>query len=75
MRPTLLAAALLSAAPAFAQGLDVKSFDTAVSPCADFFTYVNGPWVAKTELPPSRPRIGSFDQLRINNDAILNKAL
>ncbi|HEY4083243.1 MAG TPA: M13 family metallopeptidase [Burkholderiaceae bacterium] len=72
---TLLAAALLSAAPAFAQGPDVHSFDTSISPCADFFTYVNGPWVAKTELPPTRPRIGSFDQLRINNDAILNQAL
>ncbi|UXH79402.1 M13 family metallopeptidase [Roseateles amylovorans] len=75
-RPALMAAAVaaaLSAAPVHA--LDVKSFAADVSPCADFYDYVNGPWVAATELPADRSRIGSFDALRVANDRLLSDAL
>jgi putative endopeptidase len=47
----------------------------ATNPCADFDEFVNGEWQAKTELPASRARIGSFDTLRVANDKLLEKAL
>jgi predicted metalloendopeptidase len=43
--------------------------------CADFYAHVNGPWLASTELPPDRARIGSFDQLAISNTRLLIRAL
>ncbi|MFN3304772.1 MAG: M13 family metallopeptidase, partial [Roseateles sp.] len=46
-----------------------------VKPCDDFYAFVNGNWEAATELPPSRARIGSFEQLRQANDLLLNQAL
>ncbi|MBB3195591.1 M13 family metallopeptidase [Roseateles terrae] len=67
------AAAALTAAPA--QALDVQSFSKDVSPCADFYDYVNGPWVASTQLPADQTRIGSFDALRVANDRLLANAL
>ena len=67
------AALALSALPA--RALDVASFSTEVSPCADFYDYVNGPWVDRTELPANRTRIGSFDALRVANDRLLSQAL
>lgn len=67
------AAAALTAAPA--QALDVQSFSKDISPCADFYDYVNGPWVASTQLPADQTRIGSFDALRVANDRLLANAL
>jgi len=65
---TALAAALLTVVAAGARAQDA-------TPCSDFDRYINGPWVAATELPPSRARIGSFDTLRMANDKLLEKAL
>jgi len=67
------AAAALTAAPA--RALDVQSFSKDVSPCVDFYEYVNGPWVARTQLPADQTRIGSFDALRKANDRLLSEAL
>ena len=76
-RPALInltiAAALLLALPA--RAIEVKDFAVEINPCTDFFEFVNNRWAANTELPASRTRIGSFDQLRINNDVLLEKAL
>jgi len=71
---TLLTAACFITA-AHAQAIDVKSLATDIDPCSDFYDFVNSRWVAQTELLPSQPRIGSFDQLRVANTAILEKAL
>ena len=43
--------------------------------CTDFNAHVNGAWEAATELPADRARVGSFDELRINNDRVLKDAL
>jgi putative endopeptidase len=43
--------------------------------CSDFDTYVNGRWVANTDIPADRARIGSFDTLRTANDKLLEAAL
>ena len=59
-------------------GINLEYMDKNVKPSDDFFRYVNGTWVDKTEIPGDKTRWGSFDQLRetTNNDAlaILKKA-
>ena len=70
---TLLATALLAttllAAPLFtAQAAEVSA-------CTDFDTHANAQWLAATELPPDRSRIGSFDALRVANDRLLEAGL
>jgi endothelin-converting enzyme/putative endopeptidase len=44
-------------------GIDTNGFDQEVRPQDDFFDYVNGKWVAETELPPDRARWGRFNML------------
>ena len=44
-------------------GIDMSGFDTSVRPQDDLFDYVNGKWVAETELPADRARWGSFHAL------------
>ena len=60
-------------------GINTSYMDTSVNPADDFFRYVNGKWLDKTEIPADRTRWGSFDELRKNTDddvmAILKEAL
>jgi putative endopeptidase len=71
------AVALAAAMPALAQdaattaplsfgtwGVDSTQLDPAVDPGADFNAYVNGRWIAQTEIPADRVRFGTFDILR-----------
>ncbi|MCP4301407.1 MAG: M13 family peptidase, partial [Gammaproteobacteria bacterium] len=44
-------------------GIDTSGMDTSVRPGEDFFTYMNGTWVEKTEIPADKPRYGTFDLL------------
>jgi putative endopeptidase len=53
-------------------GINLENIDTAVRPQDDFFKYVNGGWISKTEIPPDQGRWGAFNELReFNNDAVL----
>ena len=45
-------------------GIDFANFDRDVRPQDDFFRYVNGHWLATTQIPPDRSRWGTFDALR-----------
>ncbi|QPF75111.1 M13 family metallopeptidase [Roseateles sp. DAIF2] len=73
--PLALCLAALAAGPA-AQALDLKGLSAApAEACTDFYAHVNGAWEASTPLPADRPRIGSFVDLRIANDALLRRAL
>ena len=45
-------------------GIDLSAMDTSVKPGDDFFAYVNGTWVANTEMPADKSRYGVFDKLR-----------
>lgn len=47
-------------------GIELANMDTSVAPQQDFFHYVNGSWMEKTEIPGDKARWGSFDELREN---------
>ncbi len=49
---------------ALVSGIDVEYIDTSVRPGDDFFAYVNGGWLEKTEIPADRSRYGTFAVLR-----------
>jgi putative endopeptidase len=53
-------------------GITLGNMDTKVSPGQDFFRYVNGAWLDKTEIPSDRNSWGSFNELRqkTDNDAL-----
>lgn len=48
--------------------INVSYMDNEVRPQDDFYNYVNGNWMKKTEIPADRGRWGSFDQLREHTD-------
>ncbi len=47
-------------------GITFDNMDTSVHPGDDFFEYVNGTWLANTEIPADKSRFGSFNVLRDN---------
>ena len=60
-------------------GIVLENMDTSVKPSDDFFRYVNGNWLDKTEIPADRTRWAGFLELRKKTDAdvltILNEAI
>ncbi len=49
-------------------GINTNYMDKSVDPANDFFRFVNGQWLDKTEIPADRTRWGSFDELRKKTD-------
>ncbi len=49
---------------ALTSGIELANMDTSVRPQDDFFRYVNGTWLATTEIPPDRNTTGVFMDLR-----------
>jgi putative endopeptidase len=49
-------------------GINTTLMDKTISPANDFFRFVNGAWLTKTEIPADRARWGSFDELRQRTD-------
>ena len=45
-------------------GVDLDGMDKSIKPGDDFFKFVNGKWVAVTQIPADRTRFGAFDMLR-----------
>jgi predicted metalloendopeptidase len=50
-------------------GVDRRNMDLSARPQDDFFRYVNGSWLARTEIPADHTSIGSFGDLRDASDA------
>jgi endothelin-converting enzyme/putative endopeptidase len=53
-------------------GIDLSFMDKNTKPSEDFFRFVNGTWLDKTEIPADRTRWGSFNELdqKTNKDAL-----
>jgi putative endopeptidase len=62
---------LSGAAPHGRSGLDVASFNSAIRPQDDLFEYVNGGWLARTEIPPDRVTYDAFSALADRTEADL----
>ena len=73
MKRYFLSTLALSIAAAFAvaaesakplSGIDMQNIDASVRPQDDFFNYLNGAWLKKTEIPADKSSWGTFAQLR-----------
>lgn len=54
------------------QAINLDNMDSTIRPQDDFFGFVNGEWIANTEIPADQGRWGSFNELReFNNEAVL----
>src|SRR5690348_11939568 len=57
---------------------DIGAVDKSADPCADFYQYACGNWMAQHPIPSDRPYIAVFQQMRELNEArikgILEKA-
>lgn len=54
------------------QSIDQNALDLTISPADDFFLFANGTWIAKTEIPASESRWGSFNELeQANNEKLV----
>ena len=51
-------------APLPVSGIALENMDTSVRPGDDFFSYVNGKWIAETEIPADKATYGGFGILR-----------
>ena len=55
-------------------GIDPSLFDPNVKPCDDFYAYACGGWIAKTVLPPDKPRwTRSFTDIDERNLVLLRR--
>jgi len=50
-------------------GIQYENMGTSVRPQDNFFRYINGQWLERTEIPSDRARWGSFDELRERAEA------
>ncbi len=46
--------------PALISGLAIDNMDKSVAPGDDFFRYMNGAWIARTEIPADKATYGGF---------------
>ncbi|TPX52421.1 hypothetical protein SeMB42_g01407, partial [Synchytrium endobioticum] len=53
----------------------LKAMDDSVDPCDDFFSFSCNGWTRSYPIPPSKSRIGTFDNLQDENQLILKTVL
>jgi putative endopeptidase len=60
---TTVAAAAAHSAPGAGSGIDLRNLDPQVRPQDDFYRYVNGAWLAATQIPADRSEVSVFSTL------------
>ena len=50
-------------------GFDLTGMDRSISPGDDFYSWANGAWFKRTEIPSDRTRFGNFDALSVLSEA------
>lgn len=50
------------------EGVIISNMDLSVKPNEDFYKFVNGGWLKKTEIPADKTRWGTYDELRQKTD-------
>ena len=58
-----------------ALGIDTTSFDRGVRPQDDFFRFVNGGWLKRTEIPADKSSYGTFTELADQSEAALHSII
>jgi putative endopeptidase len=56
-------------------GFDLMGMDRSVKPGDDFYSYANGEWNKRTQIPADRTRWGSFDILRAKSEVDLQAVI
>src|SRR5690349_8363981 len=56
-------------------GIDTTNFDRSVRPQDDFFRFVNGGWIARTQIPADASSWGAFNELRESSRSALHGIL
>jgi putative endopeptidase len=56
-------------------GIDPLNFDTATSPCTDFFQYANGGWLKSNPIPADNSHWNIDDELRERTNNVLREIL
>src|SRR6476646_11013083 len=67
----LAVATTREALPDLRSGLDPATFDASVRPQDDLYRFVNGRWLATTEIPSDRVAYGAFTELTEKTEADL----
>ena len=62
-KSTTQAKANAQSAPGALSGIDLGNLDPQVRPQDDFYRYVNGSWLAATEIPADKPEVSVFSKL------------
>lgn len=61
------------AAASLSSGIDTSGFDTSVRPQDDFYQYVNGQWLERTEIPADKSNYGAFTKLADDADSSIKE--
>src|SRR5689334_14254669 len=58
-----------------AWGVDLTAMDNTVNPGDDFFRYVSGAWMRRTQIPADRTRWGPFNMLAVKSEDDVKAAI